>query len=109
MLGLGFRRCEKVESLLNRLSGDTVTNFDGMFALNYILPLAQAAYSEPWNAARDPILDSFTQVQELFADESSTIRDSGGSADAESQRENCSESESRRLKQLTQRVTQISK
>lgn len=43
--------------------------FDGNFALNYVLPLAQAAYNEPWNSANNPILATFTQVQELLVDD----------------------------------------
>ena len=45
-----------------------MVDFDGNFALNYALPLAQAAYNEPWNSANDPTLATFTQVQELFVD-----------------------------------------
>jgi len=43
--------------------------FDGNFALDYVLPLAQAAYSEPWNAANNPTLATFTQVHELLVDD----------------------------------------
>lgn len=43
--------------------------FDGNFALDYVLPLAQAAYNEPWNSANNATLATFTQVQELFVDD----------------------------------------
>lgn len=44
---------------------------DSQFALNYIYPLAQAAYDEPWNAAANPLLSQFTQVGEILLDVSS--------------------------------------
>lgn len=46
-----------------------MTPFDGNVALNYMLPLAQAAYNEPWNSANNATLAGFTQVQELLVDD----------------------------------------
>lgn len=42
--------------------------FDGRFALNYIYPLAVAAYDEPWNAVESPALAGFQQVAEIRLD-----------------------------------------
>jgi hypothetical protein len=44
---------------------------DHRFALNYVYPLAQAAYDEPWNAAANPVLANLTQVGEIRIDASS--------------------------------------
>ncbi len=47
--------------------------FDGKFAQDYALPLAAAAYNEPWNnpwgdSVPDPTLAHFTEVQEILVD-----------------------------------------
>ena|GEM_PF-923500 len=42
--------------------------FDGRFALNYIYPLAVAAYDEPWNSVASSVLAGFTQVAEIRID-----------------------------------------
>lgn len=42
--------------------------FDGRFALNYIYPLAAAAYDEPWNASASSALAGFEQVAEIRLD-----------------------------------------
>ncbi|WP_434390395.1 lipase family protein [Melittangium boletus] len=39
---------------------------DSRFALDYVYPVAHAAYDEPWNSASLPLLAGFTQVGEIL-------------------------------------------
>ena len=43
-------------------------DYDGTFAQTYALPLAAAAYNDPWNFANDPVLAKFTNPVEILVD-----------------------------------------
>ena len=43
-------------------------DYDGIFAQTYALPLAAAAYNDPWNATNDPVLAKFTNPVEILVD-----------------------------------------
>ena len=48
-----------------------MSDFDGLFALNYIYPLALTAYDDDWNAENNTVLAAFTNVGQILVDTAS--------------------------------------